>query len=170
MKITNHKLLNKVKIIELDCFQDHRGEYIETYNEKIYFENGIETKFIQDDISISKKNVLRGIHGDPNTAKLVSCLYGEFLLVVVDCDRNSSTYLKWFTINLSRKNRLQVFIPKNYGNGHLVLSDEAIFHYKQNTMYQPSNQFTFLWNDERLKINWPISNPILSKRDKDGYF
>ena len=170
MKIKNNEILNKVKIIELDSFEDHRGEYIETYNEKLYKENGINTKFIQDDISISKKNVLRGIHGDPNTAKLVTCLYGEFILVVVDCDESSPTYLKHFSITLSRKNKIQVFIPQNYGNGHLVTSDEATFHYKQNTMYQPSNQFTFKWNDERLNIKWPIKNPILSKRDTDGHF
>ncbi len=162
--------LEGVLLISLDIFKDFRGEYIETYNEELYCENGINVKFIQDDISISKKNVLRGIHGDNKTWKLVSCLYGEFYLVVVNCDKDSSNFGKWGSFNLSDKNRNQVLIPPKYGNGHLILSEQAIFHYKQSTYYNAKGQFTYKWDDPQLKISWPVKEPILSERDKVGHY
>ncbi|MBM3887146.1 dTDP-4-keto-6-deoxy-D-glucose epimerase, partial [Candidatus Dependentiae bacterium] len=111
----------------------------------------------------------RGIHGDAKTWKLISCLYGEFYLVVVNCDKKSKDFGKWQGFILSDKNRMQVLVPAKYGNAHLILSKTAIFHYKQSTYYNPKGQFTYLWNDPSLKIKWPIKNPILSKRDKTGY-
>jgi dTDP-4-dehydrorhamnose 3,5-epimerase len=117
-----------VLLIKLGIFEDHRGEYIETYNEALYKENGIDTKFVQDDISVSSKNVLRGIHGDDQTWKLISCLYGKFYLVVVNCDTESKSFGKWQSFVLSDKNRQQVLVPPKYGNAHMVLSDRAIFH------------------------------------------
>ena len=149
-------------------FKDFRGEYVETYNEAEYIENGIDVKFIQDDISVSTKNVLRGIHGDATTWKLISCHYGKFYLVVVNCDTESTDFGKWESFVLSDKNRMQVLVPPKYGNGHLVLSDMTIFHYKQNTYYDRSGQFTYRWNDERFNIFWPVKSPILSQRDEKG--
>jgi dTDP-4-dehydrorhamnose 3,5-epimerase len=162
--------LKGVKRIEIDAFEDFRGQYIETYNEEIYKKNGIDVKFIQDDISVSSQNVLRGIHGDKETAKLISCLHGEFYLVVVNGDKKSKDFGKWESFSLSDKNRFQVFVPAGYGNGHLVLSEKAIFHYKQTTYYNPKGQFTYKWNDPELGIQWPIENPILSRRDELGHF
>ena len=112
-----------------------------------------------------QKNVLRGIHGDESTYKLVSCLYGEFYLVVVNNDPNSTQYKQWLSFNLSDINRKQVLIPPMYGNGHLVLSDKCIYYYKQTTEYNREGQFTIIWNDPEYKIKWPIVNPILSIRD-----
>jgi len=169
IKVEKTKLDN-VLLIKPDVFRDHRGEYIETYNENEYKENGINVNFIQDDISVSKKNVLRGIHGDDKTWKLVSCPYGEFFLVVVNCIKGSKQFGKWQSFVLSDRNRLQVLIPPSHGNGHLVLSDLAIFHYKQSTYYNPNKQFTYKWNDSKLKILWPIKNPILSQRDEVGNY
>ena len=169
MEITKTKL-EGVLLIKLDVFEDHRGEYIETYNEDLYRENGIDIRFVQDDISVSTKNVLRGIHGDTETWKLISCLYGKFYLIVVNCDTVSENFGKWQSFILSDRNRYQVLVPPKYGNGHLVLSDQAIFHYKQSTYYNPSNQFTFKWNDPKLNIWWPVKNPILSQRDEAGYY
>ena len=146
-------------------FRDFRGEYIEIYNQRLYEENGIRQNFIQDDISTSKKNVLRGIHGDATTCKLVSCLYGEFYLVVVNNNPESKQYKQWQSFSLSDVNRKQVLIPPMYGNGHLVLSDKCIYHYKQTTEYNREGQFTIMWNDPEYNIKWPIQNPILSKRD-----
>lgn len=146
-------------------FEDFRGEYIETYNEKIYFSHGIDIKFIQDDISLSRKNVLRGIHGDTETWKLVTCLEGAFYLIVVNNDQKSSQYKKWVSFTLSDKNRKQVLIPPKFGNGHLVLTDKAIFHYKQSTDYNRSGQFTISWNDPDYNFWWPVVNPITSIRD-----
>jgi dTDP-4-dehydrorhamnose 3,5-epimerase len=85
--------------------------------------------------------------------------------VVVNNDNQSTQYKKWQAFTLSDKNRKQVLIPPKFGNGHLVLSNEAIFHYKQTTQYDRSSQFTIIWNDPNYKIWWPISNPILSQRD-----
>jgi dTDP-4-dehydrorhamnose 3,5-epimerase len=158
--------LNDVLLIKPDVFEDHRGEYIETYNKKLYQENGVDIQFVQDDISVSTRNVLRGIHGDNETWKLISCLYGKFYLVVVNCDKDSEDFGKWQSFVLSNQNRLQVLVPPKYGNAHLVISDMTIFHYKQSTYYDRSRQFTYKWDDPKLNIWWPIKNPILSKRDE----
>ena len=160
--------LEGVKLIKLDIFEDFRGNYIELYNEKEYLEKGIDIKFVADDISVSTKNVLRGIHGDSVTWKLISCLYGKFYLVVVNCDTESKDFGKSTSFVLSDSNGLQVLIPPKYGNGHLVLSDKAIFHYKQSEYYSRAGQFTYRFDDERFQIWWPVSNPILSQRDEEG--
>lgn len=163
--------LKGVKLIETDIFEDFRGTYQETYNLKEYNDNGIDIKFVQDDISISNYSVLRGLHGDLNTWKLVSCLDGEFFLVVVNYDKNSKQYCEHLTFTLSGEDRYQVLIPPSYANGHLVLSEKTIFHYKQSTYYEGmGKQFTLKWNDPKLNINWPIKKPILSSRDSDTPF
>lgn len=161
--------LDGVLLIKPDVFEDHRGWFVETYNEKLYRENGIDVKFVQDDISVSNKHVLRGIHGDSETWKLISCLYGKFYLVVVNCDKESKNYRMWQSFVLSEYNRHQVLVPPKFGNGYLVLSDRAIFHYKQSTYYNPKAQFTYMWNDPKLNIRWPVKNPILSQRDSVGH-
>jgi dTDP-4-dehydrorhamnose 3,5-epimerase len=147
-------------------FEDFRGEYVELYNEEIYKKSGIAVDFIQDDISVSSRHVLRGIHGDSETWKLVSCLQGKFYLVVVNWDETSAQFGKWTSFTLSEGNRLQVLIPPKFGNGHVVLSEQAIFYYKQNTYYNRTGQFTLLWNDPKLNIWWPVKDPIVSRRDK----
>lgn len=162
--------LEGVLLIKPDIFEDFRGCYVETYNEKIYKENGIMVDFVQDDISVSTKDVLRGIHGDTKTWKLISCLYGKFYFVVVNCDEASSNFGQWQSFILSAENRHQVLVPPKHGNAHLVLSDETIFHYKQNTYYDPTGQFTYKWDDARLNIWWPVKNPILSQRDEVGNY
>lgn len=146
-------------------FEDFRGEYVEIYNQTLFHEAGIDDDFIQDDISVSSRHVLRGIHGDAKTAKLVSCLVGKFYLVVVNNDPDSGQYRQWTAFTLSEKNRLQIYIPPKFGNGHLVLSEQAVFHYKQTTEYDRAGQFTLAWNDPDLAIWWPVRNPILSQRD-----
>ena len=120
--------LEGVLQIRLEAFEDHRGYYIETYNEDLYKQNGIDVKFIQDDISVSSNNVLRGIHGDHETWKLISCLEGKFYLVVVNNDENSPQYKQWESFILSEQNRIQILVPPNFGNGHLVISERTIFH------------------------------------------
>lgn len=170
MEVSKTKLDGVLLIKPPTIFTDFRGAYVETYNEKLYTEAGINVKFIQDDISVSRQNVLRGLHGDGETWKLISCLYGQFYLVVVNWDESTPQFRKWESFTLSDDNRLQVLIPPKFGNGHLVLSEQAIFHYKQNTYYNRVGQFTIMWNDPRINIRWPISNPILSTRDggKEG--
>jgi dTDP-4-dehydrorhamnose 3,5-epimerase len=109
--------------------------------------------------------VLRGIHGDATTWELIPCLHGEFHLVVVNWNGQSPQFGKWESFVLSDQNRLQVLVPPRFGNGHLVLSDLAIFHYKQSTYHDRASQFRIYWNDPKLNIPWPIRNPILSSRD-----
>jgi dTDP-4-dehydrorhamnose 3,5-epimerase len=162
--------LDGVLLIKPEVFEDFRGQYVETYNEEMYNKAGITTKFVQDDISVSSRHVLRGIHGDAETWKLVSCMYGKFYLVVVNCDKESPAFGKWEGFTLSEVNRLQVLIPPKHGNGHVVLSEQAIFHYKQNTYYNPKGQFTYKWDDPQLKIWWPVKSPLISQRDELGRF
>jgi dTDP-4-dehydrorhamnose 3,5-epimerase len=147
--------------------EDFRGVYVETYNEKLYFEAGIKVRFVQDDYSISSKNVLRGIHGDKETWKLISCPFGRIYLVVVNCDESSAQYRRWTSFVLSEENKLQVLVPPNFGNGHLVLSERALFHYKQSSYYNRATQFSIRWNDPSLGIRWPVREPILSRRDSE---
>jgi dTDP-4-dehydrorhamnose 3,5-epimerase len=165
MKVEKTDLNGVMLITPPTIFEDFRGEYIETYNKDLYFKNGITVDFIQDDISLSRKNVLRGIHGDQETWKLVSCLIGSFYLVVINNDPYSKEYKKHVNFTLSDKNKLQVLIPPKFGNGHLVISDYAIFHYKQSTLYNRNGQFTIKWNDPEYNLCWPLINPILSERD-----
>ena len=110
MRVLNTDLSGVMRI-ELESFSDHRGKYTETYNEDAYKRAGIDVHFIQDDISFSKKNVLRGIHGDQETYKLVSCLHGSFVLIVVNNDSESEEYKKWITFNLSGDDEIQILIP-----------------------------------------------------------
>lgn len=169
MKVEKTGLEGVLKI-KLEVFEDFRGQYVETYNEKVYREKGIDIKFVEDDISVSSKGVLRGLHGNAETWKLISCHYGSFYLVVANCDKDSPKFGKWESFVLSDRNREQVLVPPKYGNGHLVLSNQAIFHYKQSTYYNPKGQFTYKWNDPKLNIWWPNKNPILSQRDEFGHF
>ena len=169
MKIIESSKINTLKTIVPDVFYDFRGEYVETFNEMKYnfFDNqGVQVKFIEDDISMSRQNVLRGLHGDSKTWKLIQCLHGEFYYVVVDMRKDSTTYLNWEAFTLNEKNRSQVLVPAGCANGHLVISEKCIFSYKQSQYYSGmNNQFTVRWNDPDLNIYWPIVNPILSERD-----
>lgn len=147
-------------------FEDIRGVYVELFNKQLFKNAGIDVEFVQDDISVSSKHVLRGIHGDPVTTKLISCLSGRFYLVVVNNDQESSEYRQWQSFVLSDTNKLQVLVPPKFGIGHLVLTECAIFHYKQSTYYNRENQFTLIWDDPTFNIWWPVTQPILSRRDQ----
>jgi len=159
-----------VLLIQPEIFDDFRGENTELYNIQAYKEAGIIVDFVQESMSVSRKEVLRGIHGDSHTWKLISCLYGSLYLAVVNCDGGSPHFGKWLSFTLSDKNRKQVLIPPFYGNAHLVLSDTAIFHYKLSSFFEPKGQFTYKWNDPRFNIWWPIKNPIQSRRDEEGRY
>jgi len=170
MKVMETSLEGVLKIEPPMIFTDHRGTFVETYNEALYHQAGITQKFVQDDISVSKQNVLRGLHGDATTWKLVSCSEGEVFLAVVNFDESSAQYLKWETFSLSEENRLQVLVPPNFANGHLVLSPRAIFNYKQTTYYDRAGQFSLKWDDPAFGIDWPIRDPILSERDSTAAY
>ena len=164
-KFKKTRLNNVIQIIPSE-FKDQRGSYVEINKKEFFQKKKLKINFIQDDISVSKKNVLRGLHGDSKTWKLISCLFGEFQLIVVNNDQKSNQYKKWESFKLSAKNRKQILVPPKFGNGHLVLSEKAIFYYKQNTQYDRKSQFTIKWNDPSFKFKWLRKKVILSKRDK----
>ena len=150
-------------------FDDYRGFYAEIYSKRDYFEKGIEIEFVEQDFSFSRRLVLRGLHGDPQTWKLISCPFGELYLVVLDYREGSESFGKWEGFTLNPENGVQILIPPGFANGHLILSDWAMFHYNQSEYYTDGgNQFTVKWNDQRFNIHWPIRDPILSERDRKG--
>ncbi len=166
MPITVEKTsLDEVLLIKPSRFEDHRGTYVETYNIEDYERNGIGVKFLRDDISTSRKNVLRGIHYDNKTWKLIQCMQGKIFFVVVDMRNESPQYLKWVSFDLNDQNRHQVLVPPGFGNGHLVLSESCIFHYKMSEYYDPANEKGVKWDDPSLGITWPVREPILSEKD-----
>jgi len=172
MKYKYSKIFGKdVVIIQPDVFYDFRGEYIETWNVETYKgfnskEYNKQLEWKQDDISTSIKYTLRGFHRDSNTWKLIQCVYGALYQVVVDNRPKSKNYLKWEAYALNDKNRTQILIPPGFGNAFLVLSDIAVFSYKQSTLYQgKEKQFTIKWDYPKVGAYWPIDNPILSERD-----
>lgn len=152
-------------LIDSDIFNDHRGSLWTTFLKN---EFNIPLSFIQDKFSISKKNVLRGLHGDFKTTKLVTCIYGEIFQVAVDMRPYSSTYKKHTSIYLNDRENRSLIIPPGFANGFLVTSDEAVYHYKlsyEGLYFDADRQFTCNWNSEELAIKWPIENPVLSERD-----
>lgn len=166
LAVEKTKLDGVLKITPPTIFEDFRGFYIELYNEKLYTEALGGIQFAQDDISISSQHVLRGIHGDGHTYKLISCLMGRIYLVIVDCRENSPGFRQWESFMISEQNHQQILVPPGCGVGHLVLSERAIFHYKQTSYYDRASQFTKLWNDPELNIWWPVANPLLTRRDQ----
>lgn len=166
MGITVEKTeLDEVLLIKPSVFEDHRGLYVETFNRQDYEKNNINIDFVRDDISTSRKNVLRGIHYDDKTWKLIHCMHGKIYFVVVNMKKNSGQYLEWQSFILTSDNRHQVLVPPGFGNGHLVLSDECIFHYKMSEYYDPENEKGVRWDDPKLNVFWPVKNPIQSKKD-----
>ena len=148
-----------------EIFYDHRGEYVNIFNGYYFATLGFAMK--EDDVSLSHKNVLRGLHGDNRTAKLIQCLYGEIILAVVDMRDEKYS---WEIFHLNDRNRRQVLVPAGCVNGHYILSDKAIFAYKQSEYYKGAeNQMTVRWNDPEVGIDWGVPNmdPILSIRDSN---
>src|ERR1051326_1420371 len=121
LSVTKTKLDGVLLITAPTVFEDFRGTYVETYNQELYHKAGITVPFVQDDISTSTRHVLRGIHGDGETGKLVSCLHGKFYLVVVNHDQTSPQFGHWVSFTLSDTNNPEVLIPPKFGNGHVVL-------------------------------------------------
>ena len=158
--------LDGVFLVIPDVHEDSRGNFYETYNRNDYIEEGLDAVFVQDDVSCSKKGVLKGMHGDAGTTKLVQCVYGSVYAVVLNCNEASRDFGKWESFELSSKNRYQLYIPPMYGNGYFVMSDIAVYSYKQSTYYGDYQQFTYKWNDSRFNILWPDGLTVISERDK----
>lgn len=145
--------------------EDMRGFFVETYNEEKYRAAGIGVKFVEDDMSVSKKGVLRGMHGDDRTWKLITCAQGTVFFVAVYGKEGSPNFGKWQAFELSDANRLRILVPPYYASGYAVLSDRAIVNYKQSELFRLGGQFSYKWNDPRFNIAWPQGTWIMSARD-----
>ena len=161
-------------IVEPKVFEDERGYFFESYNEKEFVENGIDCKFVQDNQSKSSYGVVRGMHsqqGEYAQAKLVRVLEGKVLDVVVDIRKNSPTFGKTFSVELTAENKKQLFIPRGFLHGFAVLSEEAIFTYKCDNFYCKESEFGVRYNDPDLNIDWKIQKDkiIASEKDKTSH-
>lgn len=167
MKVTDAPLAG-LKIIEPDIFTDNRGYFSEVFQQKRYAELGLPP-FVQDNISRSKRHVIRGLHYQlPNPqGKLVWVSRGTVLDVIVDIRIHSETFGQWFSIQLDDQKGTQLYIPPGFAHGFCVLSEEADFYYKCTDFYSPGNEHGIAWNDKNLAIDWPIDHPILSRKDAE---
>ena len=160
-------ILPEVLIIEPKIFEDARGHFLEIYQHKRYVTQNITEQFVQDNVSYSKKNVLRGLHYQLHNsqAKLVMVLEGRIFDVSVDIRRGSPNFGKWFGTVLSSHNYQQVYIPQGFAHGFCVLSETAKILYKCTDYYAPSDERGIIWNDSTLAIEWQILEPVLSQKD-----
>jgi dTDP-4-dehydrorhamnose 3,5-epimerase len=156
-------------IINPSVYEDNRGYFFESYNQRFFREQGIYTNFVQDNQSISVKGVLRGLHFQKTApqSKLVRCVVGEVYDVVVDLRKSSDTYKKWFGIKLSEDNMKMMLVPKGFAHGFVTLSDVAIFHYKCDELYMPSADGGIIYNDPEINIDWGVDVNELILSDKD---
>ena len=154
-------------IITPRLFHDHRGYFYESFNQQRYTDLGIPS-FVQDNNSLSKKNVLRGLHYQkPNAqGKLVFVTRGKVLDVVVDIRQSSNTFGQWFSIELSDVNHTQLYIPPGFAHGFCTLADNTDFAYKCTEGYAPGTEHGIAYNDPALNIAWPVAEPVLSDKDK----
>ena len=160
-------------IIEPQIFKDSRGAFFESWNAKKFKQLGISEDFVQDNQSVSSKGVLRGLHfqNPPYAqAKLVRVIKGSVLDVAVDLRKNSPTYGKHVSVILSEQNNKSFFIPKGFAHGFLSLEDNTVFNYKCTDYYNKESEGSLLWNDEDLKIDWQIDNPLISEKDLQADF
>lgn len=171
MKIEKTEFRDLV-IIEPDVFNDERGYFFEPFNEaKFRIETGFNITFVQDNESMSTKNVLRGLHFQvpPKAqAKLIRVTSGAVLDVVVDLRRFEPTFGKHLKIELSASNKKQLFIPEGFAHGFLVLKEDSVFSYKCSNYYSKEFDRSLLWNDADLAINWEIEIPVLSDKDRSA--
>lgn len=160
--------IDGIFIIHPDVFGDTRGYFFESYNRNKYKEAGISSEFVQDNISKSVKGTLRGLHiqiGEKTQGKLCQVLSGKVLDVAVDVRKGSETFGKYFSIELSEENHIQLWIPKGFAHGFSVLSEDAIFSYKCTELYYKESERAILFNDSELGIDWKVKAPIVSEKD-----
>lgn len=159
-----------VLLLKPPIFRDDRGFFRETWRAERYAEVGIADRFVQDNVSLSTRGVLRGLHFQVShpQGKLVSVLHGEVWDVAVDLRDGSPTFGRWVGYSLSAENGWQLWIPKGFAHGFMVTSAEAIFAYKCTEVYRPEAEATLLWCDPDLDIKWPAGRPHVSAKDEEG--
>ena len=173
MEVTKTKL-DGVLVLEPKLFKDERGFFMESFNAQKFKElTGFVGEFVQDNLSSSRKNVIRGLHYQVHQpqGKLVSVASGRVFDVAVDIRQSSSTFGQWFGIELSEENRRQLWIPAGFAHGFLVLSESATFMYKTTDYWSPQGERSIRWNSPELGINWPFEEqPVVAPKDADAPF
>lgn len=159
-----------LRIIEPKIFGDARGFFMESWNRQRYRDAGMEFDFVQDNVSLSRRGILRGLHfqNPGGQGKLVYVLQGEVFDVAVDIRKSSPTFGRWHGLTLSAENKRQFFVPPGFAHGFAVLSEAALFAYKCTELYAPQHELTLAWNDPEVGIQWPVENPQLSDKDARG--
>ncbi|MBS4208551.1 dTDP-4-dehydrorhamnose 3,5-epimerase [Bacillus sp. FJAT-50079] len=161
---------DKVILVELTKYEDHRGYFLESYHEHLFKQYGIDCKFIQDNHSYSKQSgTIRGLHYQlqPKAqSKLVRVTRGAIYDVIVDIRANSQTYGKWEGYKLTAKNQRLLFVPKGFAHGFCTLVEETEVQYKVDEYYSPEHERGVYWNSSKLNIDWPVTNPIISHKDE----
>ena len=161
--------LEGVRIFYPEVFEDDRGFFKETYSRNKYRELGLTDDFVQDSVSFSSRNVIRGLHGDPEMSKLIQVLRGRVFDAIVDLRRSSPTFRKWQGFYLSEHNHMQVYVPKGCFHGFLALTDDVVFSYKHGAHHDPNREIGILWNEPTLAVAWPlVGEPRLSPKDGAG--
>jgi dTDP-4-dehydrorhamnose 3,5-epimerase len=164
--------IESVIIVEPSVFEDHRGYFFESFSERWFREQVADVHFVQDNESKSSYGVLRGLHyqtGAYAQAKLVRVIQGKALDVAVDLRRSSPTFGKYVAVELSAENRRQLFVPRGFAHGFVVLSTEVVFQYKCDNYYAPGKEGSLRYNDPTVGIDWKITaDPILSEKDKNA--
>jgi dTDP-4-dehydrorhamnose 3,5-epimerase len=159
-----------VVVIEPRAFADARGFLMETWNQQRYAEAGLPERFVQDNLSCSLKNVLRGLHLQFPRAqgKLISVVEGEMFDVAVDVRPGSPHFRQWVGLTLSAENKRQLYIAEGFAHGFVVLSERALIQYKCTEYYHPEHEMSVAWNDPDLAIDWPVRDPLLSRKDSEA--
>jgi dTDP-4-dehydrorhamnose 3,5-epimerase len=155
-------------LLEATAYGDERGFLVESFREDVWAEHGVIGPFVQDNHSRSAMDILRGLHfqTSPGQAKLVRCVRGAIWDVAVDLRRDSPTYRRWEGVELSDENHRQLFVPVGFAHGFCVLSDVADVAYKLTSLYAPDTEAGIRWDDPSVGVEWPVSDPLLSERDK----
>lgn len=168
--MVEEKEIEGIIIFDTDIYRDERGYFMEFYNENKFNHQILENfSFKQDNISCSKKNVLRGLHFQAppfDQGKLIQVLKGKVMDVVVDIRKGSKTFGKHLKVELSSKNHKQLWVPPGFAHGFLTLENDTLFSYKCSGFYSKEHEMDLLWNDETLNIDWGIENPVISEKDK----
>jgi dTDP-4-dehydrorhamnose 3,5-epimerase len=169
MKVVQTEL-EGVLLIEPEVFRDARGFFLESYNRRKYRALGLDVEFVQDNHSRSTRNTIRGLHAQRlhPQGKLVRVIEGSIFDVVVDIRRGSPHYSRWIGMRLSADNFVQCYVPPGYAHGFCVLSEIAQIEYKCTDFYYPDDELHILWNDPEIAVNWPVSHPVLSDKDRTG--
>lgn len=161
------QLLGDIYVIAPEKHEDNRGYFIELFRRSYFKDQGVDISFVQQNISFSKKGVIRGLHfqWDPPVGKLIRVAVGRVFVVAADIRKKSPTLGKWAGVELSGENKMQVYVPPGFASGFCALGEANEVEYLYTALYNPQGESNIIWNDQTVGIKWPVENPILSERD-----